>query len=170
MRRRSETEENEGNEDPEFFRRDFVLFVIFCSSLFGVVVRAKVREGEAPGRPTGSPRRIRPVADRMPVMPRWKKHCPESVRSFVVLMKNEINNPKYEHADNDTGKTRESSWLLQGRAPKRRDSGLDCSKRDPGAAAEVSSVSCRLSDDGNRNQYFCCGGRESASVPRCRVR
>ena len=103
------------------------------------------------------------------VMPRWKKHCPESVRSFVVLIKNEINNPKYEHANNDTGKTRESSWLLQGRAPKRRDSGLDCSKRNPGAAAEVSGVSCRLSDDGNRNQYFCCGGRESASVPRCRV-
>ena len=99
-----------------------------------------------------------------------KKHCPESVRSFVVLIKNEINNPKYEYADNDTGKTRESSWLLQGRAPKRRDSGLDCSKRNPGVAAEVSGVSCRLSDDGNRNQYFCCGGRESASVPRSRVR
>ena len=103
-------------------------------------------------------------------MPRWKKHCPESVRSFVVLIKNEINNPKYEHADDDTGKTRESSWLLQGRAPKRRDSWLDCSKRNPGAAAEVSDMSGRLSDDGNRNQYFCCGGRESASVPRCRVR
>jgi hypothetical protein len=58
MRRRSETEENEGNEDPEFFRRDFVLFVIFCSSLFRVVVRAKVREREAPGRPTS----------RMPVL------------------------------------------------------------------------------------------------------
>jgi len=99
-----------------------------------------------------------------------EKHCPESVCSFVVLIKNEINNPKYEYADNDTGKTRESSWLLQGRAPKRRDSGLDCSKRNPGAAAEVSDVSCRLSNDGNRNQYFCCGGREPASVPRCRVR
>jgi hypothetical protein len=164
MRRRSETEENEGNEDLEFFRRDFVLFVIFCSSLFRVVVRAKVREREAPGRPTG----------RMPVLRNTalEKHCPESVCSFVVLIKNEINNDeaKYEHADNDTGKTRESSWLLQGRAPKRRDSGLDCSKRNPGAAAEVSSVSCRLSDDGNRNQYFCCGGHESASVPRCRVR
>jgi hypothetical protein len=58
MRRRSETEENEGNEDPEFFRRDFVLFVIFCSSLFRVVVRAKVRAGETPDRPTG----------RMPVL------------------------------------------------------------------------------------------------------
>ena len=67
-------------------------------------------------------------------------------------------------------KTRESSWLLQGRAPKRRDSGLDCSRRNPGAAAEVSNVSCRLSDDGNRNQYFCCGGRESTSVARCPVR
>jgi hypothetical protein len=101
-----------------------------------------------------------------------EKHCPESVRSFVVLIKNEINNDeaKYEHADNDTGKTRESSSLLQGRAPKRRDSGLDCSKRNPGAAAEVSGVSGRLSDDGNRNQYFCRGGREPASVPRCRVR
>jgi hypothetical protein len=101
-----------------------------------------------------------------------EKQCPESVCSFVVLMTNEINNDeaKYEHADNDTGKTRESSWLLQGRAPKRRDSGLDCSKCNPGAAAEVSGVSGRLSDDGNRNQYFCCGGRESASVPRRRVR
>ncbi len=167
MRRRSETE---GNEDPEFFRRDFVLVVIFCSSLFRVAVRAKVRAGETTGRPTGSPRRIRPVADRMPVMPRRKKQCPGSVRSFVVLIKNEINNPKYEHADNDTGKTRESSWLLQGRAPKRRDSGLDCSKRNPGVTAEVSGVSCRLSDDGNRNQYFCCGGHEPASVPRCLVR
>src|SRR2546430_9396280 len=104
------------------------------------------------------------------VIPRWKKHCPESVRSFVVLIKNEINNPKYEYADNDTGKTRESSWLLQGRAPKRRDSGLDCSKRNPGPAAEVSGVSCRLSDDGNRNQYFCCGGREAASRFRFCVR
>ena len=48
------------------------------------------------------------------VMPRWKKHCPESVRSFVVLIKNEINNDeaKYEHADNDAGKTRENSWLF----------------------------------------------------------
>src|SRR5438309_2007025 len=99
-----------------------------------------------------------------------KKHCPESVRSFVVLIKNEINNPKYEHTDNYTGKTRESSWLLQGRAPKRRDSRLDCSGRNPGAATEVSGVSCRLSDDGNRNQCFCCGGRESASVNRCLVR
>ena len=101
-----------------------------------------------------------------------EKQCPESVCSFVVLMTNEINNDeaKYEHADNDTAKTRESLWLLQGRAPKRRDSGLDCSKRNPGAAAEVSGVSCRLSDDGNRNQYFCCGGRESASVLCCRVR
>jgi hypothetical protein len=37
-------------------------------------------------------------------------------------LKNEINDEeaKYEHADNDTGKTRESYWLLQGRAPKRR--------------------------------------------------
>ena len=104
------------------------------------------------------------------VMPRWKKHCPKSVCSFVVLMKNEINNLKYEHGDDDSGKTRESSWLLQGRTPRGRDSGLDCSERDPGAAAEVSSVSCRLSDDGNRNQYFCCGGHESASVPRCLVR
>src|SRR5437867_3260913 len=101
-----------------------------------------------------------------------EKTLSKSVRSFVVLIKNEINNDeaKYEHADNDTGKTRESSWLSQGRAPKRRDSGLDCSKRNPGAAAEVSDVSGRLSDDGNRNQYFCCGGRESASVPRCLVR
>jgi len=99
-----------------------------------------------------------------------EKHCPEPVPSFVVLIKNEINNPKYEHADNDTGKTRESSWLLQGRAPERRDSGLDCSKRNPGVTAKVPDVSGRLSDDGNRNQYFCCGGRESASVPRCRVR
>lgn len=101
-----------------------------------------------------------------------EKRCPEHERSFVVLIKNEINNDeaKYEDADNDTGKTRESSWLLQGRAPKRRDSGLDCSKRNPGAAAEVSHVSGRLSDDGNRTQYFGCGGREPASVPRCRVR
>jgi hypothetical protein len=100
------------------------------------------------------------------------KHCPESARSFVVLLKNEINDEeaKYEHADNDTGKTREGYWLLQGRAPKRRDSGLDCPQRNPSAAAEVSGVSCRLSDDGNRNQYLCCGGRESASVPHCRVR
>ena len=98
--------------------------------------------------------------------------CPECVRSFVILMKNEINSEeaKYEHTDNYTGKTRESSWLLQGRAPKRRHSRLDCSGRNPGAATEVSNVSCRLSDDGHRNQYFCCGGRESASVPRCRVR
>src|SRR5439155_21771862 len=145
---------------------------IFCSSLFRVVVRAKVREGEAPGRPTGSPRRIRPVADRMLRNRALEKHCPESERSFVVLIKNEINNDeaKYEYADNDTGKTRESSWLFQGRAPKRRDSGLDCSKRNPGVTAEVSGMSCRLSDDGDRNQYFCCGGRESASVPRSRVR
>jgi hypothetical protein len=87
-------------------------------------------------------------------------------------MKNGINNEeaKYEHADNDTGKKRESSWLLQSRAPKRRDSRLDCPRRNPGATAEVSGVSCRLSGDGNRNQYFCCGGRESATVPRCRVR
>jgi hypothetical protein len=77
---------------------------------------------------------------------------------------------KYEHADNDIEKARESSWLLQGRAPKRGDSRLDCSRRNPGAAAEVSAVSCRLSDDGNRNQYFCCGGREPASVPRCLLR
>src|SRR5438552_18205745 len=98
--------------------------------------------------------------------------CPESVCSFVVLRKNEINNEKakYEHADNDTGKTRENSWLLQGSAPKRRDSRLDCPRRNPGAAAEVSGVSCRLPDDGNRNQYFCCGGRESASVACCLVR
>jgi hypothetical protein len=37
----------------------------------------------------------------------WPRNmCPECVRSFVVLMKNEINNEKakYEHADNDTGK------------------------------------------------------------------
>ena len=103
----------------------------------------------------------------------WLRNmCPECVRSFVILMKNEINSEeaKYEHADNYTGKTRESSWLLQGRAPKRRGSGLDCSKRNPRVTAEVSGVSCRLSDDGNRNQYFCCGGRESASVPRSRVR
>src|SRR5437868_9391463 len=104
------------------------------------------------------------------VIPRWKKHCPESVRSFVVLIKNEINNPKYEHANNDTGKTRESSWLLQGRAPKRRDSGLDCPRRNPGATAEVSGMSFRLSDDRNRNQYFCFCGRKSASVPRCLMR
>ncbi len=48
MRRRSETEENEGNEDPKFFGRNFVLFVIFCSSVFRVVVSAKVRDGETP--------------------------------------------------------------------------------------------------------------------------
>jgi len=98
--------------------------------------------------------------------------CPERVRSFVVLIKNGINNEeaKYEHADNDTGKTRESYRLLQSGAPERRDSELDCPRRNPGAAAEVSGVSCRLSHDGNRNQYFCCGGRESASVPHCRVR
>jgi hypothetical protein len=38
------------------------------------------------------------------------KHCPESARSFVVLLKNEINDEeaKYEHADNGTGKMRES--------------------------------------------------------------
>lgn len=77
---------------------------------------------------------------------------------------------KYEHADNNIGETRESSWLLQGRAPKRRDSKLDCPRRNSGAIAEVSGVSSGLSDDGNRNQYFCCGGRESASVPRCLVR
>ena len=41
-----------------------------------------------------------------------------------------------------------------------RDSGLDRPRRNPGAAAEVSGVFGRLSDDGNRNQYFCCGGRE----------
>src|SRR5213076_1225719 len=102
----------------------------------------------------------------------WLRNmCPECVRSFVILMKNEINSEetKYEHADNNTGKTGESSWLLQGRAPKRRDSRLDCSGRNPGAATEVSNVSGRLSHDGNRTQYFCCGGRESASVPRSRV-
>ena len=88
----------------------------------------------------------------------WLRNmCPECVRSFVILMKNEINSEeaKYEHADNNTGKTGESSWLLLGRAPKRRDSRLDCSGRNPGAATEVSNVSCRLSDDGHRNQYFC---------------
>ena len=102
----------------------------------------------------------------------WSRNmCPKCACSFVVLLKNKFNNEaKYEHADNDTGKTRESSWLLQGRAPKRRDSGLDCPRHNPGATAEVSGVSSRLSDDGNRNQYFCCGGRESASVPRCLVR
>ena len=36
--------------------------------------------------------------------------------------------------------------------------------------AEVSGVSCRLCDDGNRNQYFGCGGYDYASVPRCRMR
>ena len=77
---------------------------------------------------------------------------------------------KYEHAVNNIGKTRESSWLLQGRAPKRRDSRLDCPRRGAGATAEVSGVFGRLSDDGNRNQYFCCCGRESASVARCPVR
>ena len=43
-----------------------------------------------------------------------EKTLSESVRSFVVLIKNEINNDeaKYEHADNDAGKTRESSWLF----------------------------------------------------------
>jgi hypothetical protein len=52
-------------------------------------------------------------------------------------MKNEINSDeaKYEHAVNDTGKTRQSSWLLQSRAPERRDSELDCPWRDPGATA-----------------------------------
>jgi hypothetical protein len=87
-------------------------------------------------------------------------------------MKNGINNDeaKHEQADKHTGKTRESSWLLQGRAPKRRDSRLDCTRCNPGAAAEMSGMSCRLSDDGNRNQYFCCGGREFASVSRCLVR
>src|SRR5438128_11562931 len=103
----------------------------------------------------------------------WRRNmCPECARSFVVLLKNKFNNEhaKYEHTDNDTGKTRESSWLLQGRAPKRRDSGLDCPRRNPGATAEVSGMSFRLSDDGNRNQYFCFCGRESASVPRCLVR
>jgi hypothetical protein len=85
-------------------------------------------------------------------------------------MKNEINNEsaKYEHGDNDTGKTRENPGLLQSSAPKRGDSQLDCSERNSGAAAEVSGVSCRLPDDGNRNQYFCWGGRESASAP-CRL-
>ena len=40
------------------------------------------------------------------VMPRWKKHCPESVRSFVVLIKNEINNDeaKYEQTGKDIEK------------------------------------------------------------------
>ena len=48
--------------------------------------------------------------------------------------------------------------------------GSDCPRRGARATAEVSGVSSGLSDDGNRNQYFCCGGCESASVPRCRVR
>src|SRR4029453_8944729 len=89
------------------------------------------------------------------------KHCPESARSFVVLLKNEINDEeaKYEPPDNDTGKTREGYWLLQGRAPKRRDSGLDCPQRNPSAAAEGSGVFCRFSDDGNGSKYFFCGGR-----------
>ena len=110
------------------------------------------------------------MKERPPSQCHAGKQCPESARSFVMLIKNEINNPKYEYADNDTGKTCESSCLLQGRAPKRRDSGLDCSKRNPRVTAEVSDVSGRLSDDGNRNQYFCCGGCESASVLCCRVR
>ena len=98
--------------------------------------------------------------------------CPEGARSFVVLLKNKFNNEeaKYEHTDSNIGKTRESSWLLQRRTPKGRDSQLDCLRRNSDAIAEVSGMSSGLSDDGNRNQYFCCGSRESASVPRCRVR
>src|SRR5207247_10579236 len=86
----------------------------------------------------------------------WLRNmCPECVRSFVILMKNEINSEetKYEHTDNYTGKTRESSWLLQGRAPKRRDSRLDCSGRNPGAATEVSGSDCSLFDGGHPNQF-----------------
>jgi len=40
--------------------------------------------------------------------------CPESVPSFVVVLKNEINNEeaKYGHTDNDVGKTLEDKSLL----------------------------------------------------------
>jgi len=52
------------------------------------------------------------MKERPPSQCHAGKQCPEYGRSFVMLIKNEINNPKYEYADNDTGKTRESSWLL----------------------------------------------------------
>src|SRR4030095_9936176 len=98
--------------------------------------------------------------------------CPECAPSFVVLTKDGINHEEesIEHADNNIGKTRKSRGQLQARAPKRRDGRVDCSRRKPGAAAQVSNVSGRLSNDGNRDQYFCCGGRESASVSGRRVR
>jgi len=63
-----------------------------------VVVRAKVRAGETPGRPTGRMLVLRNAA--------LEKHCPEPVPLFVVLIKNEISDEgaKYEHTGSDIEK------------------------------------------------------------------
>jgi len=125
--------------------------------------------------------------------PHWENIVPNGplVR---VLIKNEISDEgaKYEHTSKDIEKTENptaheivsrAEWLrcmtqrrregtrhenFRATLPSHRESNRfgDCAH----VTAEVSGVSRRLSDDGNRNQYFSCGGRESASVPRCRVR
>jgi hypothetical protein len=50
--------------------------------------------------------------------------------------------------------THESSWLLQRRAPKRRDSRLDCPRRGAGVTAEVSDVPCGIRGGLDWNRAF----------------
>ena len=51
-------------------------------------------------------------------------------------------------------RTHENASLLQGRAPKRRDSRLDYSRCNPGAAAKVSNVFDGIRGDLDRNPAF----------------
>jgi hypothetical protein len=70
--------------------------------------------------------------------------------------------------------TPEKHMRARGCCKVARRGGEIASRIVPGAILALlpkwSGLSCRLSDGGNRNQYFCCGGREPASVPRCLVR
>jgi hypothetical protein len=93
-RHRSKSE----NQDSGFFWKNLCSLRYLLFKSVPVVVRAKLREDETPGRPT----------DRMPVLRNaaLEKRCPESVRSFVVLIKNEISDEaaKYEHTGKDIEK------------------------------------------------------------------
>jgi hypothetical protein len=69
---------------------------------------------------------------------------------------------KYEYTDNDIAK---SSWLLQGRAPKRRDSRLDRSWGNPDIDTEMPGLSGRICRAVDRNRAFALSRIATASVP-----
>src|SRR4029453_4561625 len=68
---------------------------------------------------------------------------------------------KYEYTDNDIAK---SSWLLQGRAPKRRDSRLDRSWSNPDIDTEMPGLSGRICRAVDRNRAFALSCNATASV------